>query len=86
MNEVLLKVGEYLIATIFSAGVSYGLLKAFMGQTRKDLNGLGAKVREQDRSHSDQFFAIAVSLILAAKNDRERRIVANRLLNSNRKR
>lgn len=53
----------------------------FIKQIRKDLNGLGAKVRSVEAKGDDRFFAIALAIVLASP-EAKRHDVASLLLNA----
>lgn len=59
----------------FAAGGAWFLVR----QMRKDVNGLGAKVNRESAETQRKFTAIAI-LMLATADDRDKELLADRLL------
>lgn len=61
-------------------GFGWALLKGL----RKDLNGLGRKVRDQHSVDEQRFLASSLILMVNAEDKADRRWIAERILDSNR--
>jgi hypothetical protein len=67
------------LSIVFFAGVAWMMLKYL----RKDVNGIGRKVREQKELEDRRFFALAMILMTAVKEE-DRRLFARWLMDANR--
>jgi len=65
---------------VASLGAAWMMLK----QLRKDLNGLGKKVRDQRSVDEQRFLASTLMLIVNCEDKQERRWLAERILDANR--
>lgn len=66
MTSVEIQLGVYAAQLIFFLGGLYFLIK----QLRKDLNGVGCKVRAIDERADDRFFITAIVLLIITPDDK----------------
>jgi hypothetical protein len=77
--EALVQIAIALFELAFFAGGIYFLVR----QTRKDVNGLGQKVRELERREDERYLATAVAFLLVAA-EKDRQFLAARFLEAGR--
>jgi len=69
---------------ILELAVLAGMLWVRVGQLRKDLNGLGRKVRDQRAVDEQRFLASSLIVMVNSEDKQDRRWIAERILDSNR--
>jgi hypothetical protein len=72
--EVIVQVAIGLLELAFFAGGLYFAIK----QMRRDLNGLGLKVRSMQHTEDDRYLAVVVSLLLLSP-EKDRQFLAEKL-------
>jgi hypothetical protein len=75
-----LKVGYVVLGLVFQAGVTW----AVFTRMRKDLNGMGSKMRGLDERESDRYLAVTIAILIVA-SDKDRQFLAGRLLDAGRR-
>lgn len=68
--QIYLQIGITLLNLAFVAGGVYVVVK----QTRKDLNGLGRKVRENELRIEDRYLLTVLAFVMDASADRQRSV------------
>ena len=77
--ETYVQVGTGILELAFFAGGLYYAIR----QMRRDLNGLGVKVRAMQQAEDGRFLAVAVALLLIAP-EKNRESIAAKLLEAGR--
>ena len=77
--EVIVQVAIGLLELAFFAGGLYYAIR----QMRRDLNGLGVKVRAMQQVEDERFLVVVVSLLLLSP-EKDRKFLASKLLEAGR--
>jgi hypothetical protein len=73
MGEILVKLMESPVAPL----ILLGLFWLGYQSLKKQINGLGARTRTQNKEHDERLRSIDMALLLVAKNDPERRQIVD---------
>ncbi len=63
-----------LIGAIFGGGVFYATTRAEIAQLKKDINGLGVRLRDESKSNSDAFHNISLAMVVIAPVEKEKEV------------